>query len=162
MRNRTRNFLGSISILVLMAFAGAPVHAVAKAPANGTYSAKTENGGRFKFKLTGKKISRINGTVPVICVETSGSFQSKAGAELFQPPGGFTLGKNKKAKALQPAALTSGSKVTKNYDVMITGSGPKLRGKVKLNYSFLTPGPDIYSSYIWLCASSVSLTAKRG
>ncbi|HTU15106.1 MAG TPA: hypothetical protein VMF31_07905 [Solirubrobacterales bacterium] len=163
MRNGTRNLLGSIPILCLLALViAAPTQAAAKAPANGIYTAKTENGGKFTFKLAGRKITRINGTVPVICVETTGSSQSRAGAELFQPPGGFTLGKGKKTKALQPAALDGGVEVTKNYDVLIKGNGPKLKGKVKLNYSFLTPGPDIYSSYVWICAGSVSLTAKKG
>ncbi len=60
---------------------------------------KTENGGKFTFKLSGKKISGIKGLLPTICLETAGSYQSRAGSELFRPPGTVTLGKNKKAKA---------------------------------------------------------------
>lgn len=151
----------ALSLLTLLALVVGPAQAGAKAPASGKYTAKTENGGKFSFRLAGRKITGINGTVPVICVETTGSYQTRAGAELFRPPGSFTLGKTKKSKALQPAALNGGNEATKNYEVSIKASGSKLRGKVKLNYSFLSLGPDIYSSYIWLCSSSVGLTAKR-
>ena len=149
-----------LSLLALLAMVAGPSQA--KSPASGKYTAMTENGGKLRFRLAGKRISAIKGTVPVICVETTGSSQTRAGAELFQPPGTFALGKTGKAKALQSAALNGGTEATKNYEVSLKGSGAKLKGKVKLNYSFLTLGPDVYSSYIWICSSSVSLTAKRG
>jgi len=163
MRNPIRNLLLSVpSILMLLIILILPSQSQAKKPAAGTYTAKTEAGGKFTFKLAGKKITGVKGTLPAICVETTGSGQTRAGSELFDPPGAFTLGKAKKAKALQPAAMNRGTEATKNYEVLIKGNGPKLKGKVKLNYSFLTLGPDVYSSYIWICQSSVSLTAKKG
>lgn len=168
MRNRIRNLLTSLSTLalallaILVMVAAGPGSASAAKPAGGKYTAKTENGGKFTFKLSGKKVSGIKGLLPTICLETAGSYQSRAGSELFRPPGTFVLGKNKKAKAKQPAAMNQGIAATKNYEVLIKPSGSKLKGKVKLNYSFLTPGPDIYTSYIWICQSSVSLTAKKG
>ena len=137
-----------------------PAIAAQKPPA-GTYTGKTENGGKFKFKLAGKKVTAINGTVPSICLETTGSYQTRAGAELFQPPGSFTLGKTKKSKALQPAAMNSGTQETKNYTVTMKPAGSRVRGKLKLSYSFLTIGPDIYHSYIWICSSSVDFTARK-
>lgn len=167
MRNRPRNLLASLSALsltllaALVMLAAGPGAASAAKPASGKYTAKTENGGKFTFKLAGQKISGIKGLLPTICLETAGSYQSRAGSELFRPPGTFILGKNKKAKAKQPAAMNQGIEATKNYEVLIKPSGSRLKGKVKLNYSFLTPGPDIYTSYIWVCQSSVSLTAKR-
>lgn len=161
MKSTIRIAVAITSLVAVLALSGTTA-ASAKSPAPGSYTAKTENGGKFKFSLSGKKVTRVNGAVPAICLETTGSYQTRAGSELFSPPGSFTLGRTGKAKALQPAAMNQGTKATKNYTVTMSQSGSKIKGKVKLSYSFLTPGYDIYHSYIWICSSSVKFTATKG
>lgn len=161
MKSPIRIAIAVTSLVTVLAFSGTTA-ANAKSPASGSYTAKTENGGKFKFRLAGKKVTAVSGAVPAICLETTGSYQTRAGIELFSPPGSFVLGRTVKAKALEPAAMNRGTKATKNYTVTMSPAGPKVKGKVKLSYSFLTPGYDIYHSYIWICSSSVKFTATKG
>jgi hypothetical protein len=144
------------SVLVL-AIAMAPASAAAKG-----YSGKTKGGSSISFKLNGKKVSRINTAVPTICVETTGSYKSRAGAELFQPPGSFRLGKTAQAKALQPAAMNSGTDATKTYTVALGGKGKggRVKGDLRVSFSFIRPGLTMYDMEIWMCSGSTSFTAK--
>jgi quercetin dioxygenase-like cupin family protein len=140
---------------VLSIVAAAPVADAA------TYKGKTEGGGRISFNVSGKKISRVNGAVPMVCLETMGSYQSSAGAELYQPPGAFRLGRTAQVKAFQPAAMNQGIDATKTYTFHARRSGRRVTGKLRLSFSFLRPGPSIYQSYIYMCSSSVSFSAKE-
>ena len=160
MKSLTRLAVAVLSLTAVLSFAGTAV-ANAKPPAPGSYTARTENGGKFKFKLSGRKVAGITGVVPAICLETTGSYQTRAGGELFNPPGSFGLDRTGKVKVLQPAAMNRGTKATKNYTVTMKPAGSKVKCKVKLSYSFLTPGYDIYHSYIWICSSSVKFTATK-
>ena len=127
-----------------------------------TYKGKTENGGRLAFTLSGSTISRVKGAVPTVCLETMGSYQSTAGVELYQPPGSFRLGRSAQLKALQPAAMNQGIKATKTYTFSSRPArNGKVAGKLRLSFSFLRPGPSIYQSYIYMCSSSVSFSAKE-
>jgi hypothetical protein len=126
-----------------------------------TYKGKTEGGGRISFSVSGKTVSRVNGAVPTVCLETMGSYQSRAGAELYQPPGSFRLGRTAQVKALQPAAMNEGINATKTYTVSTRRTGGRLTGRLRLSFYFLRPGPSIYQSYIYMCSSSVSFSAKE-
>jgi hypothetical protein len=100
--------------------------------------------------------------VPTVCLETMGSYQSTAGAELYQPPGSFRLGRSARVKALQPAAMNHGIQATKTYTFRSRPAGDdKVAGKLRLSFSFLRPGPSVYQSYIYMCSSSVSFSAKE-
>lgn len=137
--------------------------AVAAAGAHGAaYAGKTRDGSSIRLKVAGGKVSAINTTVPTSCVETTGSFGTRAGAELFQPPGSFALGRAGRARALQPAAMNDGTRATKNYTVDVRRAGAKLTGTLSVNFSFLRPGVDIYHSYIFICTGSTkfSLAAR--
>jgi hypothetical protein len=136
--------------------------AVVPAADAATYKGKTEGGGRIGFTLSGGKVSRVDGAVPAVCVETMGSYQQRAGVELFQPPGSFRLGRSAQVKALQPAAMNEGINATKTYTVAFNAAGRgRVSGKLRLSFSFLRPGPSIYQSYIYMCSSSVSFSAKE-
>lgn len=139
-----------------------PLATVSLSPAGGTYKGRTEDDGRIRFRLAGKRISSLRGTVPTVCLELGGSYDSRVGYELFRPPGAFTLGKTRKVKAMQTAALNGNTKATKNYTVTMRPVGRrKVRGRLKLSYVFLTFGiPNIV--YLWTCSSSVTFTARRG
>ena len=148
-----------------LAALAAALSIVAAAPAAdaATYEGKTEGGGRISFSLSGGKISRVNGAVPTVCLETMGSYQSRSGVELYQPPGSFRLGRKAQVKALQPAAMNRGIAATKTYTLQARRAGKhRVAGKLRVTFSFLTLGPSIYQSYIYLCSSSVSFSAKEG
>jgi hypothetical protein len=126
-----------------------------------TLHGTTDGGNTITLKRSGSKVSKIKTMVPTMCMETTGSGMTRAGGELFRPPGSFTLGRQRKAKALQPAAMNSGAKATKNYTVKVTSAGARaVQGKLSVNFSFLIP--DLFRSmpYIYLCQGTVTFTAQ--
>jgi hypothetical protein len=125
-----------------------------------TLKGTTKDGNRITLKRSGNKVSKIKTMVSTICTETTGSGYTRAGGELFEPPGSFTLGSEQKTKALQPAAMNHGNDATKNYTVKVRKSGRGVRGKLSVNFSFLIP--DLYRSmpYIYLCQGTSTFTAK--
>jgi hypothetical protein len=152
---RTRNLAALAAAASLLAAAPATADAA-------TFKGKTEGAGRIAFKLSGSTISRINGAVPTVCLETMGSYQSTAGVERYRPPAAFRLGRSAQVKALQPAAMNQGIKATKTYTFSSRPAGNgKVAGKLRLSFSFLRPGPSIYQSYIYMCSSAVSFDAKE-
>ena len=99
--------------------------------------------------------------VPAMCVETTGSGYTRAGGELFRPPGSFAIGGQHKAKALQPAAMNGGTKATKNYTVKLTNAGGgAVKGKLSVNFSFLIPDLFRNMPYIYMCQGTTTFTAR--
>ena len=135
---------------------------IAAAPAAeaATYKGRTEGGGRISFSLSGGTIGRVTGAVPTVCLETMGSYQSRSGVELYQPPGAFRLGRTAQVKALQPAAMNRGIKATKNYTVSARRSGGKVKGKLKVNLAFFIPDLFRRLPYTYICSGSTSFSAK--
>ncbi|EHN10044.1 hypothetical protein PAI11_31150 [Patulibacter medicamentivorans] len=157
MRTTTTRRAAALTTCGLLLASGATATAAQAA----SYRGKTSGGSSIGFSLSGKRISRISTTVPTSCVETTGSFATTAGAELFQPPGSFTVGRTSKVKALQPAAMNQAIKATKNYTVTTRTAGRgRIGGKLAVNFSYLRPGASIYQSYVWICSGSASFTAK--
>jgi hypothetical protein len=130
------------------------------APASAaSYKGKTKGGSSITFKLKGTKISKVSTVVPTVCVETTGGFGSRSGAEIYKPPGAFKLGKQGKKKKLQPAAMNQGIEATKNYTFTSKRKkSGRITGKLKLNFSFLIPS--LYGASIYICSGSTSYSAK--
>ena len=124
-----------------------------------SYKGKTKGGSSIAFKLKGGKISSINTVVPTICAETTGSGLTRSGVELFQPKGKFKRGKTTKRKSLDPAAMNSGTKATKNYTVSARRKGGKVAGKLKVNFSFLRLDLFRRLPYTYICSGSTSFSA---
>ncbi len=122
------------------------------------YKGKTKGGSSVTFALKGNKVTGIRTVVPTLCLETTGNYSSRAGGELFQPVAAAKIGKTVKSKALQPAAMNSGSKATKNYEVTVNRRGKVVSGKLKLNFSFLVP--DLYGAKIFICSGSTTFKAS--
>lgn len=123
------------------------------------YKGKTKGGSSVTFKLQGKQAKGIRTVVPTICVETTGTYQSRAGSELYRPVKPGRIGKTVKSKALQPAAMNQGIKATKNYEVTLRKKGRKVSGKLKLNFSFLIP--DLFTgAKIFICSGTTTFTAS--
>ena len=150
----------TLTSILMSALALAVVVAPASSEAKG-YSGKTKAGTSISLKVSGNRASGIKTTVPTVCLETMGSYQSRAGVELFTPPGKFKLGKTGTAKELQPAAMNQGIEATKNYTVSLSkAKNGKVRGDLRVSFSFMRPGPSIYSSYIYVCNGATSFSAR--
>jgi hypothetical protein len=133
------------------------------APAAGaaTLHGTTKDGSKITLKRSGAKVSKIRTMVPAMCTETTGSGYTRAGGELFRPPGSFKLGHKAKAKALQPAAMNQAIKATKNYTVKVrSAGGGAVRGKLSVNFSFMIP--DLFRNlpYIYMCQGVTTFTAR--
>lgn len=135
---------------------------LALAPAAGAASLKgtTKDGTKITLKRSGAKLSKLRTVVPAMCVETTGSGYTRAGSELYEPPGSFSLGSEQKAKALQPAAMNSGADATKNYTLKITKKGKGVKGKLSVNFSFLIPDLFRQMPYIYVCDGTTTFSAK--
>jgi hypothetical protein len=126
-----------------------------------TLHGTTKGGHQITLKRSGDRVSKIQTMVPTICTETTGSGYTRAGAELFRPPGAYTVGGKRKASALQPAAMNMGIKATKNYTVKLKRtSGTVVKGRLSLNFSFLIP--DLYRSlpYTYICQGTTTFSAS--
>ena len=133
----------------------------ASASSAAAYKGKTKGGTGITFTLSGKRISTVRSAVPTVCVETTGSGQTRAGVELFQSSATFVLGTTGKAKGLQRSAMNAANPTTMNYTFSSkkTASGA-ITGTLKISFSFLRPGIDLYHSYIFLCSSTTTFTAS--
>ena len=145
---------------IVMALAATLAVGVPSASA-ATLQGKTEGGARITLKRSGSKVSQIRTAVPAMCVETTGSGRTRAGSELFRPPGSFTVNRERKTKALQPAALNQGIKATKNYTVEITATGARaVRGTLSVSFSFLIPDLFRPMPFIYSCQGTTTFTAR--
>jgi len=126
-----------------------------------TLQGKTKGGNTITLKRSGQKISTLKTAVPTMCVETTGSGMSRAGVELFEPPGSFTIGTQRKTKALQEAAMNLGIEATKNYTVKLNrSSGQTVSGKLSVNFSFMIPDLFRTMPYIYMCQGVTTFTAR--
>jgi hypothetical protein len=58
--------------------------------------------------------------------------------------------------------MNQGIEATKTYTFRSRPAGNgRVAGKLRLSFSFLRPGPSVYQSYIYMCSSSVSFSAKE-
>jgi hypothetical protein len=148
----------TLAALTLTAALIAAAPAAAVQP--GSYSGKTKSGYKMSFKVKGNKVSKLSGMVPASCISPTGG--TRAGGELFRPPGKFAIGKTRKAKAKQQPAMHY-SKVTKNYKVTLKkAKRGGFKAKLHVNFSFLTldygfDGPRLKS---WICRGDDSFTAR--
>jgi hypothetical protein len=147
--------------LLVAAAASASLAVAAPAAGAATLHGETDGGTSITLKRSGAQVSKIKTAVPTICTETTGSGQTRAGVELFRPPGSFAIGGAQKSKSLEPAAMNHGTEATMNFTVNVKNAGGQaVRGKLSVNYSFLIP--DLFRSmpYIYLCQGTAKFTAR--
>ena len=137
--------------------------ALAAAPAAGaaTLHGTTKDGTKITLKRSGGHVSKIRTMVPSVCVETTGSGATRAGAEIARPPGSFRLGGGRqKASKLQPAAMNGATKATKHYTVSLKRHGRGVKGKVSVNLSFLIPDLFRQLPYMYSCVGTTTFTVR--
>jgi hypothetical protein len=87
----------------------------------------------------------------------------RAGAELFQPPGSFRIGRSGRTEALQDAAMHH-AEVTKHYRVSLRRTrGGGFKAKLHVNFSFQTVGYNSWGPFLqgWVCQGDDTFTAGR-
>jgi hypothetical protein len=152
---KERDVKKTVMVLVLAGLLMAPAGSTAAVSYKGKAS-----GSSITFKRSGNQISGIRTVLPTVCVETTGSGLSRAGGELFRPPGRFTLGRTRKVKSLQPAAMNSGTKATKNFTVAAKRSGRRVTGKLRVSFSFLRLDLFRRLPYTYICSGSAKFSAS--
>lgn len=146
----------ALALTACLAIAAAPANAIQ----SGSYKTKTKNGFQISYKVKGSKVSKFNGLVPASCISPTGG--TRVGGEVFRPPGKFTIGKTRKVKTKQRAAMNS-SKVTKNYKVTLKQTeGGGLKAKLHVNFGFLTFEYGVYGPSLktWICRGDDSFTVR--
>jgi hypothetical protein len=152
------------TIATITAVGALAAAATPAAAADVAYQGKTKGGHTITFKRSGSKIRSISSAVPVVCATSSGgAFDTKAGADIYQPPGKFALGQAVKRKAMQRTPFYP-AKVTKNYTVTTAAKkNGKVTGKLDENFSYSILGLDLYgNSYIriYICQGVTTFTAS--
>jgi opacity protein-like surface antigen len=123
------------------------------------YSGKA-GGSKITFSQKGKKISNVKTLIFVSCFPTPGS-GTDGGAEIFNPPGKFTLGKETRRHASRHSAVRGGKKGF-NFTVTPTRkSARKITGKLRLSYSDSVYDPFTAEITFWNCSGSTKFTATR-
>ncbi len=124
------------------------------------YSGTTDGGQSMAFKRTGNTISGFRGSIPTTCVPVRGG-TPRAGAELFEPPGSYRIGRQRKTQAVQDAAMHYAD-VTKHYRVRLTRTRRGgFKARLHVNFSFQTVAYDSWGPFLqgWVCQGDDSFTA---
>lgn len=119
------------------------------------YTGKTTEGSKISFVLSGGKISRIKTLIPTSCASAQGG-DPKAGLDVFQPPGGFTLGRSAKRKAEKQQTAMTYYDVTKNYTVTTRLAGGRISGELAVNWSWV----DVSVPKIYTCLGNARFSAR--
>jgi hypothetical protein len=120
------------------------------------YTGKTKEGSKISFVLSGGKVSRIRTLIPTSCASAQGG-DPKAGLDVFQPPGGFILGRSVKRKAEKQDTAMTYYDVTKNYTVTIRRADGRISGELAVNWSWV----DVSVPKIYTCLGNARFSATR-
>ena len=148
----------AIAVAVTASF-GLAGEAVAKPVA---YSGTTSGGNPITFERSANSVKRVSGYIPATCVPSFPGNPTRAGDELFAPPGRLALGREvRKTAAGQDAALHY-SEVTKNYRFSARKRARGvITGRLHVNFSYQTVG---YSSTFilvgYICQGDATFKAR--
>jgi hypothetical protein len=124
------------------------------------YSGTTSGGDPISFERNGNAIKRVSAYIPTTCVAAFPGYPSRAGSDLFAPPGRLGLGREVTKTALQETAMHHAD-VTKHYRVDARKRGRGISGRLHVNFSFQTLG---YSSTFilvgYVCRSDATFKAR--
>ncbi|HEU4656816.1 MAG TPA: hypothetical protein VFR97_04805 [Capillimicrobium sp.] len=135
-----------------------PATATAKPVA---YEGRTSSG-TVTFDRSGDTVSNLRGLVFVACASTKTS-DTKAGAELFDPPGTVAMGHEVELEAEGDSAVAS-HRVTKTYRMTLTpGRRGVVRGELHLTFMLFEPMFDVFGTIdtnTFLCGGEAAFKAK--
>jgi hypothetical protein len=119
------------------------------------YAGKTDEGSKVSFVVSHGKLRSLETMVPTSCVSAQGG-TPRAGLDLFEPPGGFALGRTiKRTVEKQDTAMTYYD-VTKNYTVTTRRSGKTIKGELAVNWSWV----DVSVPKLYTCVGNARFSAK--
>ncbi len=144
-----------------LAVAGLLVGAASAEAKSVKYAGKTTSGHKITFKKSGNRIKNVKSGTPVVCLPGTTGYSSRAGADVFNPPGAFRVGTTTKRKKLQKTGMWY-SKVTKNYKVTTKKAGNKIKGKLHMSFSYAMPVFDYWGArlVIYACSGDTKFTAR--
>ena len=121
----------ALSLIALLATAGP---AAAKPPKTLHLSGTTDSGNAISFSMKGKRMSKINTSVPTVCVPTKGRPRTRTTS--FHPRGAFRLGRTRKTSTTE--RIDWWGDTTFNYTVSSKKVGRrKWKVKLHVNYSYV-------------------------
>ena len=144
--------------LTLLALASSLVLAAPAAAA--TYQGKAA-GSDVTLTVSGKRVTKVDAAIPVVCVATSGGGGTRAGIERFTPSGAFTLGAGDQTVSELRRSAVVNRDVTMNQHFDGRRRGRTISGKLSVNYS--TSDFDVFTmtTTITMCDGSATFRAKR-
>jgi hypothetical protein len=123
-----------------------------------TYAGKTSSGHRVTFQVAHGRLYNLRAGVRVSCVPIKGGTTPTGGADEFGFNGSIPLGSHARFTFKDKTALWF-SEVTKTHDVWTKQRGNTITGRLRLQFSFLSPSftPGVFT--IYSCLGGATFTA---
>ena len=123
-----------------------------------TYTGKTNSGHRVTFQVAHGRLYNLRAGVRVSCVPIQGGTTPTGGADEFGFNGSIPLGSHARFTFKDKTALWF-NEVTKTHDVWTKQRGRTITGRLRLQFSFLSPSftPGIFT--IYSCLGGATFTA---
>ncbi|HWV86238.1 MAG TPA: hypothetical protein VNZ62_12395 [Capillimicrobium sp.] len=144
--------------LTLLTLASCLVLAAPAAAA--TYQGKAA-GSDVTLTVSGKRVTKVDAAIPVVCVATSGTGGTRAGIERFTPSGPFTLGAGDQTVSELRRSAVVNRDVTMNQHFDGARRGRTISGKLSVNYSTSDFDVLTMTTTITVCDGSATFRAKR-
>jgi len=149
-----RKLLLSVVLVLPLVLAGT---AVAK-PVG--YTGKTSSGHKITFTVKNGRIHDLTAGVATSCLAIQGGGAPISGGELFGFRGSVRLKPHVTFSFMSKPAFHY-NEVTMKHDLWVTrGSGGRLSGKMRLQYSFLIPKYPIGTFSVYSCLGNATFKAK--
>ena len=131
------------------------------APATAATYKGTAAGSAVTLAVKGKRVTKVDAAIPVVCVATSGTGGTRAGIERFTPSGAFTLGAGDQTVSELRRSAVVNRDVTMNQHFEGVRRGRTITGTLSVNYA--TSDFDVFTmtTTITVCDGSARFTAKR-
>jgi hypothetical protein len=139
-----------IALLALAAPAGA-----AKGVA---YQGKTSSGHKVTFTVKNGRVYNLTAGIRMACIPIQGGGSPTGGSEIFGFRGWVSLRAHNRYSFLEKPAFHY-KEVTMTNDLWLTRSGRTIRGRMRLQYSFLIPKYPIGTFTVYSCLGGGTFTA---
>jgi hypothetical protein len=151
-----RRLTVAIAVLATLAFA-----VPAQAAKGVKYKGKTSSGHTIRFTTKQKKIHNLTAGIRMSCLSIQGGGAPISGAEVFGFRGKVPFKRHVKWSFMSKPAFHY-NEVTMNHQLWTKKRpGGRIRGRMRLQYSFLIPKYPIGTFTIYSCLGAVKYKAKR-
>jgi hypothetical protein len=123
------------------------------------YAGRTSSGHPVTFKIAGGRMYELRAGVRVSCVPMQGGSTPTGGTDIFGFDGYVPLKRHVRFKFKAKTALWF-NEVTKTHDIWITRRGSTIRGRLRLQFSFLVPKFTPGTFTIYSCLGGATFKAR--